>query len=108
MNEQNKIKTDWSMELAMLINKVFFLSKIPHKNKDWWKKDFSKDVILFLNLTWIGFFCLFQLKEYASNQYIFFGSITVVIICFIGLLISFATWTEAKQIQLINNIRSNN
>ena len=92
------MSNNYSVEISMLINNVFFL-KTP-KNKDWWKKDYSKDVMLFLNLTWISASCILFLEEYAS-WFIVLGVVILFVICLVGLLISFATWTEAKQIQLL-------
>ena len=93
---------NYSILLSMLINKVFFL-KTP-KNKDWWKKDYSKDVIIFLNLSWISFLCILFLEEYLSYWLIAFMAIVLFVICFVGLLISFATWTESTQIKLLYDI----
>jgi len=88
------------IKISMLINKLFFLSNKTPKNKDWWKQDFSKDVILFLNLTWISLLCILFLNEYMSLWFIVLGAVILFVICLISLLISFATWTEAKHIQL--------
>lgn len=89
------------IKISMLINKLFFLSNKTPKNKEWYKQDFSKDVILFLNLTWISFLCILFLNEYMSLWFIVLGAVILFVISLIGLLISFATWTEAKQLQLL-------
>ena len=93
------MSNNYSVEISMLINNVFFL-KTPKNNKDWWKKDYGKDVITFLNLTWISALCILFLEEYAS-WFIVLGVVILFIICLVGLLISFSTWTESKQIQLL-------
>lgn len=92
------------VKITVLINKVFHLSKIKHKNKDWWKKDFSNDVLLFFNLSWICMICLFYLDEiYLLTSWIgIILTLILFLILFVGLLISYATWTEAKQIQSLN------
>ena len=89
----------YDIQISALINKVFFLSKKTHKNKDWYKKDFSKDVILFLNLTWICFMAIVFLGDFTSDWYIVLAVAILFIICLVSLLISFATWTEAKKLQ---------
>ena len=108
MYEQNKIKrqvktdTDWSMELAMLIKKLFFLP--TPKNKVWYKKDYSKDVIVFLSLTWISFMIMFLLGASSSNWYIVLGVAILFIICLVASLISYSTWIESRHLQLMHEM----
>ena len=96
------MSNNYSVEISMLINKVF-LQKTP-KNKNWWKKDYSKDVIMFLNLTWISALFILFIGEYASFWFIVLGAVILFIICLVGLLISFSTWTESTQIKLLYDI----
>lgn len=92
----------YDIQIAAFINKVFFLT--TPKKKDWYKKDFSKDVILFLNLTWICFMAIVFLGDFTSDLYIVIAVAILFIICFVSLLISFATWTEAKKLQLLHEM----
>ena len=102
--KENKTSNDLSMEISMLINKVFFLDRKKPKNKVWYKKDYSKDVILFLNMTWICFMIMFLLGASSSNWYIVLGVAILFVFCLVALLISYSTWIESKHLQLMDEM----
>ena len=93
---------NYSILLSMLINKVFFL-KTP-KNKDWWKKDYSKDVVMFLSFNWICVIIAVRLDAmYRLTSWLGVLLFAIVFfICFASLLISYAAWTESKHLQLMD------
>ena len=89
--------------IPKIINKVFFLS---HIKNDWWKKDFTRDVLFFGNLTWISFLIFLhavRVEPYLfSYWYVVLCLIILSSICLIGFFVSYATWRDSKRLQTLH------
>ena len=68
-----------------------------HRNKDWWKQNFNRERMIFLNMCWFFVVVLFSINQYSFALKV--PVVIIILISLIGLTLSHKAHVESKFIR---------